>query len=240
MINQNRNTPGPSAFISRRQFLKDAGLLAGAAFAGSLLLAESCKRTVTQTALTTTTTAPPSSAPATAVRFPPVNGLEYLVNADPATIDNSTLPVTPLNLLHVISPSPQVDIDSYRLNVHGLVSNPLNLAYADLQNFPMLQKTVLLICPTAFADNGTLGGFALTDLLDSAGVPPGAAQLVFSTLSNQNQTVSMTEALSGGLFMALTEDGQALSQGHGYPLRLVRPGQIGVYWLKCINDIEVI
>jgi sulfoxide reductase catalytic subunit YedY len=173
------------------------------------------------------------------VRFPPVNGLEYLVNADPATIDNSTLPVTPLNLLHVISPSPQVDIDSYRLNVHGLVSNPLNLAYSDLQNFPMLQKTVLLICPTAFVDNGTLGGIALTDLLDSAGLLPAAANLVFSSLSNQNQTVSLTEATTRGLFLALTEDGQPLSQVHGYPVRLVRPGQIGVYWLKCINDIEV-
>jgi DMSO/TMAO reductase YedYZ molybdopterin-dependent catalytic subunit len=226
--------------ISRRQFLKDAGLIAGGAVAGSLLLSGACKKAATQTTVITTTTTPPPSTPPTSVRLPPVNGLEYLVNSDPATVDNSTLPVTPAGLLHVLNPSPQVDVDAYRLNIHGVVSNPLSLTYADLQKFTRIEKTVLLICPTVFADNETLGGISLTDILNTAGIKAEAIQLVFHSLDKLQQNVSITDALSGNMFLALTVAGQTLTREHGYPLRLIRPGQIGLFWLKCIGDIEVV
>jgi DMSO/TMAO reductase YedYZ molybdopterin-dependent catalytic subunit len=109
-----------------------------------------------------------------------------------------------------------------------------------LQKFPRIEKTALLICPTVFADNETLSGIPLVSLLDIAGVKPEAIQVVFRSLDNLQQNVSITDARSGNLFLALTLNGQPLSQGHGYPLRLIRPGQIGVFWLKCINDIEIV
>jgi len=242
MRNSKRDTKREptSTLISRRQFLKDAGLIAGGAAAACLLLSGACKKTVTQTTVITTTTTPPTSTPPTSVRLPPVNGLEYLVKSDPATVDNSTLPVTPADLLHVLNPSPPVDIGAYRLNVHGQVSNPLSLIYADLQKFPRVEKTALLICPTVFADNETLSGISLPSLLEAAGVKPEAIQIVFRSLDSLQQNVSIADAMSGNLFLALTLNGQTLSQGHGYPLRLVRPGQVGVFWLKCLNDIEVV
>jgi len=225
--------------FSRREFLKKAGSIAGSAVAGSLLLAGSCKKTITQTTVITTIV-PPSSTPPTSVRLPPINGLEYLVNADPATVDNSQLPVTPTDLLHVLNPSPQVDIDGYRLNIHGTVANPLSLAYTDLPKFQMIEKTMLLICPTVFADNETLKGIPLTALLDAAGIKPEAIQVVFRSLDSLQQNVSMADVQEGDLFLALAQGGQSLSREHGYPVRLIRPGKIGVFWLKCINDIEVI
>lgn len=182
-----------------------------------------------------TTTATPTSS----VRFPPVNGLEYLINSDPATIDNNNLPVTPPDLLHVLNPSPEVDIDGYRFTVHGLVDNPLSLAYADLQQFQMVQKTELLICPTAFADNETLGGIPLTAMMSATGIKSGASELVFYSLDNLHESLELSDNRIADMLLALTVDGQPLSRQHGYPLRLVRPGQFGVFWLKCINDIEV-
>jgi sulfite dehydrogenase (cytochrome) subunit A len=224
--------------ISRRQFLAGAGIAAG-----SLFLAASCRKTLTTTTtVVTTTTVPPttSTSPPTTVRLPPVNGLEYLVNSDPSTIDNSKLPVTPPQLLHALNPSPVVDIATYRLNIHGAVSTPLNLTYNDLSQFSSISKTELLICPTVFADNETLDGFSLPSLLAAAGVKPGAIQLVFRSLDSLQQNVALSDALAGDIFMALKVDGQTLTQAHGFPLRLVRPGQIGVFWLKCIDDIEVL
>jgi DMSO/TMAO reductase YedYZ molybdopterin-dependent catalytic subunit len=229
--------------ISRRQFIKAAGI-AGGAVAGSLLLAASCKKSVTTTTVVTTTTTVPSttssSTPPSTVRLPPVNGLEYLVNSDPSKVDNSRLPVTPPELLHVLNPSPLVDIAGYRLNVHGQTSAQLSLAYSDLQQFPMTEETSLLICPTVFADNETLRGFKLSSLMNAAGVKPGAIQLVFRSLDNLQQNLAISDALGEDVILALEVDGQTLSREHGYPLRLIRPGQMGVFWLKCVNDIEVI
>jgi DMSO/TMAO reductase YedYZ molybdopterin-dependent catalytic subunit len=226
--------------ISRRQFIKRAGEMAGGLVAGSLLLAASCKKNVTLTTIVTSTTTVPSSTPPISVRLPPVNGLEYLVNSDPATVDNSRLPVTPPDLLHVLNPSPQVDISGYRLNIHGLTASPLSLAYSDLQQFSMKEETSLLICPTVFADNETLRGFTLASLMNAAGVKSGAIQLVFRSLDNLQQNLSIKDALGENVLLALEVDGQTLTREHGYPLRLIRPGQIGVFWLKCINDIEVV
>ena len=233
----------PQTLLSRRQFIKRAGIASGT-LAGSLLLASSCKKHVTiTTVLKTTTTLPSetgSSTPPATVRLPPVNGLEYLVNSDPSKVDNSRLPVTPPELLHVLNPSPQVEIAGYRLNVHGQVSATLSLAYSDLQQFPMSEETSLLICPTVFADNETLRGFKLSSLMNAAGVKPGAIQLVFRSLDNLQQNLAISDALGEDVILALEVDGQPLPREHGYPLRLIRPGQIGVFWLKCINDIEVV
>jgi sulfoxide reductase catalytic subunit YedY len=225
--------------LSRRQFLKSAGIVGGA-MATSFLLTPSCKKTSNLTTLVTFSTTVPPSTPPASVRLPPVNGLEYLVNADPATVDNSKLPVTPPGLLHVLNPSPQVDMANYRLTVHGLTATQLSLAYTDLQQFLMKEETELLICPTVFADNETLRGFSLSSLMNAAGVKPEAIQLVFRSLDNLQQNLSITDALGEDAFMALEVDGQTLPREHGYPLRLIRPGQIGVFWLKCINDIEVV
>jgi len=225
--------------ISRRQFIRGAGILGGAV-AGSLLLASSCKKKVTITSVVTETKTVPSTAPPGTVRLPPINGLEYLVNSDPSNVDNSRLPVTPPELLHVLNPGPQVDIAGYRLNVHGQTSGALSLAYSDLRQFSMSEETSLLICPTVFADNERLRGFKLSSLLDAAGVKPGAIQLIFRSLDNLQQNLAISDALGEDVMLALEVDGQTLAREHGYPLRLIRPGQLGVFWLKCINDIEVV
>ncbi len=230
----------PQPRLTRREFLKTAGYAA----AGSLLLSASCKKMLTTTAIITTTSittasTPPTTPPAS-VRLPPANGLEYLVNADPSTVDNTKLPVTPPELQHVLNPSPQVNIDTYRLTIRGLVDNPLSLTYSDLQQFSMFDRTELLICPTVFADNPSLEGFSISSLMSTAITKPGAIQLVFRSLDNIQQNVAFSDALGGEMFMALKVAGEALSQEHGFPVRLVRPGQIGVFWLKCISEIEVV
>ena len=225
--------------ISRRQFIRDAGILGGAV-AGALLLASSCKNTITITSSVSETRTVSSTTPPATVRLPPVNGLEYLVNSDPSKVDNSRLPVTPLELLHTLNPSPQVDIAGYRLNVHGQTSGTLSLAYSDLQQFPITEETSLLVCPTVFADNETLRGFKLSSLMNAAGVKPGATQLIFRSLDNLQQNLAIGDAIGEDVMLALEVDGQILPREHGYPIRLIRPGQMGVFWLKCINDIEVV
>jgi DMSO/TMAO reductase YedYZ molybdopterin-dependent catalytic subunit len=222
------------AQLTRRQFLKSAGILA----ISSLVLSAACKRQVTTTI--TSTVPPTTTTPATTVRLLPVNGLEYLVNSDPATIDDSTLPVTPPDLLHVLNPSPAVDIDAYRLTIHGLVNTPLNLTYADLTQFSMVNRTELLICPTVFADNPDLEGFTIQSLLIAAGVQSTASQLTLHSLDNLQENAVISDLTTENAFMALKTDGQVLTSQHGYPVRLVRPGQFGVFWFKCISDIEVL
>ena len=53
---------------------------------------------------------------------------DSLIYQDPATVDNSDLPITPVEELHTTGTPVELDINTYRLTVEGLVENPLSLS----------------------------------------------------------------------------------------------------------------
>jgi len=66
--------------------------------------------------------------------------------------------VEPSTGLHVTGPAQLVDLDSYRLEVTGLVDRPLSLSYADVRCLPKVAAHVRLECPGFFADDLNLAG----------------------------------------------------------------------------------
>ncbi len=174
--------------------------------------------------------------PATVTAADPYD-LSYLVEADPAAVDNSALPVTPLERMHVIGRPPQVDIGAYRFTVGGLAGNPLSLGYEELKNFPVESRVVLLICPLTFADNPRWTGIPLTALLEAAGARPEATEVVLRSLDGFE--IPLPISLAPDILLAYEVDGVALPPGHGYPLRAVVKGRIGLYWLRWLEGIEV-
>ena len=84
----------------------------------------------------------------------------------PADVDNSTLPITPVEELHHTGRTQEYDINTYRLVVDGLVDSPLSLTYQDLLDRPQVTETVLLICPGFFWDNAKWTGTPLSLILE--------------------------------------------------------------------------
>jgi DMSO/TMAO reductase YedYZ molybdopterin-dependent catalytic subunit len=163
--------------------------------------------------------------------------LSYLINADPANIDNSGLPVTPLELMHIIGTPPEVDITSYRFKFSGQVDNPLDLSYDDLQNYPQEDRVVLLICPQTFADNPRWTGIPLVTLMAAAGAKAEATEIVMRSLDGFE--LSLPIELAPDILLAYEVDGATLPPGHGYPLRAVVKGRIGAFWLRWLSEIEI-
>ena len=165
--------------------------------------------------------------------------LSYLVDSDPAKVDNTDLPITPIEKLHVTGISPQVDVSQYRLTVTGLVNNPLSLTYETILSYPSVTATVLLICPGSFADNAEWTGVSVTTLLAEAGINPQATQITFYALDKYQRTLSLKEVQGEVVFLAYTVDNQILPIEHGYPLRLVVKGEYGSNWVKWVEGIVV-
>jgi DMSO/TMAO reductase YedYZ molybdopterin-dependent catalytic subunit len=163
--------------------------------------------------------------------------LSYLVDLDPAGLDNSGLAVTPLEKMHIIGTPPVVDIDTYRFAVEGLAGKPLSLSYADLKAFPAESRTVLLICPRTFADNPSWTGVPLTTILEAAGARPGAAEVVLHSMDGFE--IPLPLELAPDILLAYEVNGVPLPPGHGYPLRAVVKGRIGLYWLRWLKGIEI-
>jgi len=162
-----------------------------------------------------------------------------VITSDPAKVDNSKLPITPLEGLNVTGHAPEVNITKYRLTIDGLVDTPLTLTYEEVKQYPTVTEVVLLICPGVFADNAEWTGVEVTTLLTKAGIKPQASQITFHALDGYSQSLSLEEVQQEGVFLAHTVNKTILPEEHGYPLRLVVREKYGNKWVKWVERIQV-
>jgi DMSO/TMAO reductase YedYZ molybdopterin-dependent catalytic subunit len=160
----------------------------------------------------------------------------------------------------------EVDVGTYRLAVRGHVNQTLSLSLNDLlQGMPRVELAAVSQCagnsrvymqprvPGAQWANGSMsnalwGGVRLKDVLDRAGVKAGAVQVRFGGLDEPVipeapkflKSLDVDHARDGEVMIAFAMNGEQLPLLNGFPLKLVVPGWCGVYWVKMLNDIEVL
>ena len=170
--------------------------------------------------------------------------LNQLVNENPAQLDASELPVTPREKFETMGLSDHdVTLASWRLSVTGAVKTPLNLTYEQLLQLPVIERSVLLICPGFFAYNGRWRGISIRGLLEAAQITEGkATHLTFSGPAGSYEKVErfpISELENDKLFLAYAVNGDNLPQEHGFPLRLVAEGYYGSEWVKYVYKIKL-
>jgi sulfite oxidase len=159
---------------------------------------------------------------------------------------------------------PKVDLASWRLKIDGHVSNALELSMADLQRMPSVEVIGVLECAgngRSFYDppvaglqwrNGAVGngrwrGVRLADVLQRAGVRPGAVEILFDgadvpigTMQDFQRSIPLAKALHAETILAYTMNGETLPVKHGFPLRAVVPGWAANTWMKWITGVRVL
>jgi DMSO/TMAO reductase YedYZ molybdopterin-dependent catalytic subunit len=167
---------------------------------------------------------------------------------------------------HLAGVPTSIDRGAYRLSVHGLVNNALTFSLDDLKNrFEPAEITAVCQCAgnsRGFFDprvpggqwgngamgNGTWRGARLKDILAHAGVSSGAVQVrfngmdkpVFPQTPDFMKSLDLEVANADDVLVAYEMNGQALPVLNGFPARLVVPGWFATYWVKMLNDIEVL
>jgi DMSO/TMAO reductase YedYZ molybdopterin-dependent catalytic subunit len=134
-----------------------------------------------------------------------------------------------------------VDIESYRLVVDGLVERPLSLSYDELLSHPAVTQVPRLECPGLFVNYAEWTGPMVRTLLQVAGVKPEATTVEFSDGSERpyRRTLTLEQALRDDTYLAYKVNGETLPVEHGYPVRLVVGSEQGSYWVKWLFRIEV-
>jgi sulfoxide reductase catalytic subunit YedY len=154
-------------------------------------------------------------------------------------VDNSNLPITPIEGIGITATPPDVDMSNYVLSVQGLVNTPLALNYRDLLQRPAASQVLLLVCPGVFAANAAWRGVPVSTLLAEAGVRPEAVHIIVYAIDGGRQVFELGDLERDGVFLAYEVDGQTLPKEHGYPVRLVAKGKYGALWVKWVNRIEL-
>ncbi|WP_033924229.1 SorA family sulfite dehydrogenase catalytic subunit [Sphingomonas sp. 35-24ZXX] len=167
---------------------------------------------------------------------------------------------------HLAGLPTEIDPRSFRLNIGGHVNQPLELSLDALRrDFPMSEIVAVNQCSgnsRGFVaprlaggqlGNGAMGnarwqGVALKHLLAKAGIRAGARQVTFNGLDNPPadgvadfvKALDLDHAQDGEVMVAFAMNGEELPFLNGYPLRLVVPGHYGTYWVKHLNEINVV
>ncbi|MDX3191516.1 molybdopterin-dependent oxidoreductase [Streptomyces sp. MN03-5084-2B] len=142
---------------------------------------------------------------------------------------------------------PQVRAEDWSLRLHGMVDREVRYRYGDLRNRPLVERTITMTCVSnevggTYVSTANFVGVDLADLLEEAGVRPGAEQLFSSSVDGWTSGSPIAAALdpSRGAMLALGMNGEPLPIEHGFPARLVIPGLYGyVSATKWVTDLEV-
>ncbi|CAN5210308.1 sulfite oxidase [soil metagenome] len=141
---------------------------------------------------------------------------------------------------------PRVDLETWRLQVTGMVETPFELSYDDLLALPQVESDITLACVSNQVGDDLVGnarwrGVRLAELLERAGVQPGASQIVGRSVDGWTGGFPTEVALDGREpLVAVAMNGEALPLDHGFPARLVVPGLFGyVSATKWLSEIEL-
>lgn len=167
---------------------------------------------------------------------------------------------------HLAGVPTDVDAAAFRINVHGLVNTPLQLSVADLKSgYDAVEIAAVCECsgnsrgffsprvPGGQWGNGAMGnalwkGVRVKDILAKAGVKDGAVQVRFNGADEPvlpatpdfMKSLDLDLATSDNVIVAYSMNGADLPILNGYPVRLIVPGYFATYWVKMLNDIEVL
>jgi hypothetical protein len=121
----------------------------------------------------------------------------------------------------------------------------LTLSYADLQSLDRVDQPSTLTCISNEVGGGLIGtgvwsGVALSTLLDRAGISQAASMVVVRSVTGYSDAIPLDRALDSRSLVAYGFSGQALTQEHGFPARLIVPGLYGMKNVKWLSGIEVV
>ncbi|WP_127571830.1 molybdopterin-dependent oxidoreductase [Georgenia faecalis] len=141
---------------------------------------------------------------------------------------------------------PQVDPGTWRLRVHGLVEQEVEIDMAELLAQPMVEALVTLTCVSNYvggdlAGNAVWTGWPVRELLARARPLP-EADMVLSTSADGWTAGTPLEVLTDerNSLLAVGMNGEPLPEQHGFPVRMVVPGLYGyVSATKWVVDLKV-
>jgi DMSO/TMAO reductase YedYZ molybdopterin-dependent catalytic subunit len=232
-------TPGPSRVPlgwDRRRFLVTSGTAAAVAVVAGGVAQAAEKRRVQ------------SIRQAIPDSLPTINEAVAAVPSG-ATVNPVTPFITPNGDFYRIDTAlsfPRISLSKWKVDITGMVDNPLSLSFDDLLSRPQVEKIVTLTCVSnevggEYVSNASWQGVLLADLLNEAGVQKGAEQVFSTSLDGWNCGFPVPVALDGrDAMIAIGMNGEALPLEHGFPARLVVPGLYGyVSATKWLSKIEL-
>ncbi len=148
-----------------------------------------------------------------------------------------------------------VNISDYKLEITGLVENPLSLTYDEVLKQDKYSKVVTLNCVEGWSRTILWEGILFKDLVAAANVKPEANTVIFyaydgySTshpldyLIDNNIMIAYKQndvyLIDNNIMIAYKQNNVTIPPENGFPFQLVAEDKYGIKWIKWITKIEL-
>lgn len=157
----------------------------------------------------------------------------------PTFADSEVLPFERFPYNYYLVVDPEIDLDSWSLEVSGAVTRPGRYRIADFARLPKVSQNTRLVCVEGWEAIGNFGGARIADFLDLVGADPEAGFLEVDCADDYYESIDMASARHPQSLLCYEMYGQPLERGHGAPLRLQMPTKLGYKQAKYLTRLRV-
>jgi DMSO/TMAO reductase YedYZ molybdopterin-dependent catalytic subunit len=150
-----------------------------------------------------------------------------------------TYPAISFNAYYDIDQVPDVDAQTYRLELKGRVKGKSDWTLDELRALPQQSQVTRHICIEGWSAIGKWGGVRFADFLQRAGADTTAKYVALHCADNYWTSIDMPTALHAQTLLTLTYDGNTLPAKYGFPMKLRMPTKLGYKNPKHIVAITV-
>ncbi|MBW2967644.1 molybdopterin-dependent oxidoreductase [Candidatus Woesearchaeota archaeon] len=132
-----------------------------------------------------------------------------------------------------------VDKESYRLVIDGLVNNQQSMTYDEVVDRQMYRKVVTLDCVEGWSVKVLWEGILVRDLLEQADPKFTANNVIFHAADGYTSSLPLEYLMENDILLAYAMNNVTLPPERGFPFQLVAEQKWGYKWVKWITRIEL-
>ncbi|WP_049986731.1 molybdopterin-dependent oxidoreductase, partial [Halobellus rufus] len=140
---------------------------------------------------------------------------------------------------------PEVDLESWTLDVDGAVEEPYGLSYDELREHEAnTEQFTTMLCISNTVGGDLVGtsrwtGVQLSDLVADAAPSEAAVDVVTHAADGYSEAIPLELVEREDILIAHRMGAEPLTRAHGFPARLLIPGRYGMKMTKWITRIEL-
>jgi DMSO/TMAO reductase YedYZ molybdopterin-dependent catalytic subunit len=133
----------------------------------------------------------------------------------------------PFNAYYPEEDAPEVDGETFKLEVGGLVDNKRSWKLEELYALPQETQITRHVCVEGWSAIGKWSGVRLSDFLQRVGADTRAKYVWFQCAEGYSNTIDMPTALHPQTQLTFKFDDQILSRKYGFPMKCRMPTKLG-------------
>ncbi len=140
---------------------------------------------------------------------------------------------------------PDIDPETWRLTVGGLVARPFRLTYEELKRLPAVERFQTLECVSNtiggdLISTATWVGVPMPLVLQRAGVRSNSVEVVLRAAGGYTESLPVEQAMDESTLLAIGMNDRVLPRAHGFPVRVLSVGTYGMKNPKWLVGMEVV